>query len=170
MRRASKSPLKIQIDGAARGNPGPAGVGVVLTEGRRRLKEISLYLGPTTNNVAESCALIVALQEAVRLGFQRVQVLTDSQLLARQVTGDYRVKNPQLQWLHALIGQLLGGLREFQIQHVPREQNRQADRLANRAVDDGVRREGKPRRRAPASQASSGPAQPSLFGDLGEVV
>lgn len=164
MRPASKSPpLKIQIDGAARGNPGPAGVGVVLSEGSRRIKEVSLYLGETTNNVAESCALIVALQEALKLGYKRAAVFTDSELLARQVTGDYRVKNPQLQWLHALIRQLVEGLVDFQIQHVPREKNKQADRLANRAVTEGLKRLGTPKRRPGKEMLPPDPLQPTLF-------
>lgn len=144
--------LKIQIDGAARGNPGPAGVGVVLMDGSgRRLKEVAAYLGEATNNVAESCALLVGLQEALKLGRRRVSVATDSQLLARQVSGEYRVKNPQLQWLHALIQELLKGFERFEIQHVPREQNRQADRLASRAVNDALKRLAKgSRKKSPA--------------------
>ena len=133
--------VKIQIDGASRGNPGPAGVGVaVSTKAGKRLKELALYLGEATNNVAETCALIIGLQEVLRLGGKQVTVLTDSELLARQVTGDYRVRDLQLQWLHALIHHLISGLDRFEIQHVPRERNRVADRLANRAVAEGLRK------------------------------
>ena len=133
--------LKIQIDGAARGNPGPAGAGVVLSDSRgKKLKELAVYLGETTNNVAETCALLLGMQEALRIGSSRgVNVLTDSELLARQMTGVYRVRDPQLQLLHALIRPLKESFAKFEIRHVPREQNRAADRLANRAVTEGLR-------------------------------
>ncbi len=132
--------IKIQIDGAARGNPGPAGAGVVLSDPRgKKLKELSVYLGESTNNVAETCALILGLQEALRLGSRRVSVLTDSELLARQVTGVYRVKDERLRLLHALIRPLKESFERFEIRHVPREENKAADRLANQAVTQGLR-------------------------------
>ncbi len=132
--------LKIQIDGASRGNPGPAGVGVVLSDGSGRLlKELAIYLGETTNNVAESCALVLALQEATHLGARRVMVSTDSELLARQVDGTYRVKDKRLQWLHVLIRHLIQGFDRFEIRHIPRTENRAADRLANRAVNESLK-------------------------------
>jgi len=150
-----RSTLKIQIDGAARGNPGPAGVGVVLLDAAGRLvKEIALYLGEATNNVAETCALIVALQEAGRIGSRKVAVFTDSELLARQITGEYRVKDAQLQWLHALLKHLVPGFERFEIRHVPREQNRKADRLANRAITEYLKRHPRP---APSRSASPSP-------------
>ena len=144
LRKSARAPvplsLKIEIDGAARGNPGPAGAGVVLSDSKgKRVKELAVYLGEATNNVAESCALILALQEALRLTGRRVSVSTDSQLLARQVTGEYRVKDKQLRWLHALIRNLTEAFDEFEIRHVPREENRAADRLANRAVTEGLK-------------------------------
>jgi ribonuclease HI len=132
--------LKIQIDGAARGNPGPAGAGVVLSDPRgKKLKELAVYLGESTNNVAETCALLLGLQEALRLGSRRVSVLTDSELLARQVTGVYRVKDERLRLLHALIHPLKESFERFEIRHVPREENKAADRLANKAVTQGLR-------------------------------
>ena len=135
-----KPALKIQIDGASRGNPGPSGAGVVLSDSRgKKLKELSIYLGESTNNVAETCALILGLQEALRLGSQKVSVLTDSELLQRQVTGLYRVKDERLRLLHALINPLKESFERFEIQHVPREENRAADRLANKAVTQGLR-------------------------------
>ena len=135
-----KPALKIQIDGAARGNPGPAGVGVVLSDSRgKKLKELAVYLGESTNNVAETCALILGLQEALRLGSRRVLVLTDSELLARQVTGAYRVKDERLRLLHALIRPLKESFEHFEIRHLPREENRAADRLANKAVTEGLK-------------------------------
>ena len=157
------SALKIQIDGAARGNPGPAGVGVVLADahGRRR-GELSVALGEATNNVAESVALIIALQEALRRGCRQVWVETDSELLSRQVSGSYRVRDRDLQVLHAVIGHLIGGFARFEIRHIPRSQNRPADRLANRAVTEWLRRNvpsGPRRKKAPPADA----AQPTLF-------
>ena len=155
--------LKIHVDGAARGNPGPAGAGAVLAggDGRKRA-EVSAFLGEATNNVAEYCALILALQRALRLGCVRVEVLTDSELLARQVNGEYRVRDKHLQWLHALADQLRQDFEEFHIRHIPREENRAADRLANRAVAEWLRKHPSARRQpkpAPASQ----PAHPTLF-------
>ena len=135
-----KPALKIQIDGASRGNPGPSGAGVVLSDSRgKKLKELSVYLGESTNNVAETCALILGLQEALRLGGRKVSVLTDSELLQRQVTGLYRVKDERLRLLHALIYPLKESFERFEIRHVPREENRAADRLANKAVTQGLR-------------------------------
>lgn len=98
------------------------------------VREFSLALGETTNNVAESVALLVALQEAWKGGFRKVRVFSDSELLTRQVTGAYRVKDKTLVWLHVLIRQLLEGLESFEIRHIPREQNKRADRLAARAL------------------------------------
>lgn len=129
----------------------------------RRCGELSLALGEATNNVAESCALIVALQEALRRGCRRVWVETDSELLARQVSGSYRVRDRDLQVLHAVIRHLIGLFARFEIRHIPRSQNRAADRLANRAVTEWLRRhtpsEVKRRKTAPAAAA----AQPTLF-------
>lgn len=138
--RLNKPAWQIQIDGAARGNPGPAGIGAVLRPpGGRGEQEISLYLGETTNNVAEYCALVIALQAALQARAQRVAVFTDSELLARQVEGTYRVKDRQLQWLHVLVRHLLRGFDSFAITHIPREKNRRADRLANQSVNEGLK-------------------------------
>ncbi len=154
--------VRIQIDGAARGNPGPAGVGVLISDGSgRRLKEVATYLGEATNNVAESCALLVGLQEALKLGKRQVTVLTDSQLLARQIIGEYRVRDPQLKWLHVLIHQLVQGFDRFGIRHVPRKENRAADRLANRAVTEGLRRQ--PVSRKNPSPSVSDSQQPTFW-------
>lgn len=129
------------IDGASRGNPGPAGVGVVFFEappdgaGRGSgVRRFAKYVGETTNNVAEYLALIYALQEALRRGCTDVTVKTDSELLARQLSGAYRVRDGQLQILHGLARHLVGGFKRCAIQHVPRAQNAEADRLAARAV------------------------------------
>lgn len=161
--------LRISIDGAARGNPGPAGVGVFLSDASgRRVGEISLYLGEATNNVAESMALIVALQEAVKRGAREVLILTDSQLLSRQVSGDYRVRDRELQWLHVLIQNLIKGLKAFEIRHIPRTQNKQADRLANKAVTEGLKRHAAPRKNPTPTTASSA-GQPTFWDQRGVI-
>ncbi len=125
------------VDGGARGNPGPAGWGLVLrTEDGVDLRRGWGYLGETTNNVAEYRGLIAALEQALALGAAELRVHTDSELVQRQVTGVYRVRQPHLQDLVARVRQLAGKLAGFEIVHVPREENREADRLANRAMDE----------------------------------
>ena len=126
---------EVYIDGSSRGNPGPAGVGVVFVDGdAKSIRQFRAYLGETTNNVAEYLALLYALQEALQLGMSTLRVKTDSELLARQVNGQYRVKDPQLRLFHDLARHLVQGFRAFSIEHIPRTQNRLADRLANQAV------------------------------------
>lgn len=133
--------LKLFIDGAARGNPGPAAVGVVLADSTgRTVKELSRSLGTATNNVAEFVALILGLQEALHLGARELSVFSDSELLVRQINGRYRIKDETLQWLHVVIRHLVEGLKRFEITHIPREKNAKADRLAARAVLEGARR------------------------------
>lgn len=124
------------IDGGSRGNPGNAGYGVYfLDEQGKPLAEISKPLGIRTNNQAEYSALIAALEFAHAHQYSKLRVCADSELLVNQINGTYKVKNPDLQLLHARARQLMAGLKSFSIQHVPREKNREADRLANRAMD-----------------------------------
>ena len=126
---------EIFIDGASRGNPGPSGIGAAFFDGGAKpVKQLSRYLGETTNNVAEYLALIYALQEALRDGYAAVSVKTDSELLARQLSGAYRVRDPQLRLLYDLATHLIAGFTSCVVTHVPREQNTLADRLAGRAV------------------------------------
>ncbi|PIQ83778.1 MAG: ribonuclease H [Candidatus Omnitrophica bacterium CG11_big_fil_rev_8_21_14_0_20_63_9] len=126
---------EVYIDGASLGNPGPAGVGIVFQDGGPApVRELSRPVGQTTNNVAEYLALLYALHEAVRAGWSRLAVKTDSELLARQINGQYRVRDPFLRCLHDLALDLVAGFDEFTIQHVPREQNAAADRLAGQAA------------------------------------
>ena len=125
----------IYIDGASHGNPGPAGVGVVFLDGAAKpIREFGHYIGETTNNVAEYLALLYALQEALQNGYTAVAVKTDSELLARQVSGRYKVRNAQLRLFHDLALHLIRGFRQCTIEHVPRTQNTLADRLAGQAV------------------------------------
>ena len=145
--------LHASIDGAARGNPGPAGAGVLLTDVRGKpIRELAIYLGETTNNVAEYAALLGALQAAARAGANAVEIQTDSELLARQMEGAYRVKDPTLKVFHALATAMAGQFSRCSIRHVPREQNKLADRLANRAIEAALH--------ARATAASRPPAPP----------
>ena len=126
---------EVFIDGASLGNPGPAGIGAVFLDGNATpIRQLSKYLGETTNNVAEYLALVYALQEACRMGCQRISVKTDSELLARQLTGQYKVRDAQLRLLHDLALHLTEGFAAWRIDHVPRTQNRLADRLAGQAA------------------------------------
>ena len=129
-------PAAVYIDGASRGNPGPSGVGVAFVDGQGKLVHaLHKYLGETTNNVAEYLALIYALQEAQRQGWRRLTVKTDSELLARQINGQYKVRDRTLRLFHDLARHAMQGFQQLSIEHVGREQNREADRLAGKAVD-----------------------------------
>lgn len=126
----------VHIDGASRGNPGPAAYGVVMEAGDGSpLAAFAKALGETTNNVAEYQALLAALEYALAHRYPRVRVLTDSELLARQMAGTYKVKSSDLRPLFERARRLGAQFESFAIEHVPRERNREADRLANRALD-----------------------------------
>jgi ribonuclease HI len=130
----------IYTDGASRGNPGEAGVGAVIADERgKTLKEIKQYLGMATNNVAEYRAVILALEKAFALGAAGVMINLDSELVARQITGEYRVRDAQLKSLHQQVLDLLKNFSKHRIRHIPREQNRRADQLANEAIDQKIR-------------------------------
>jgi ribonuclease HI len=126
----------MHIDGASRGNPGPAAYAVVVKAADGApLAAVSKFLGKTTNNVAEYEGLLAALGYALRHHHLRLKVLSDSELLVRQIQGSYKVKSVDLKPLHARARQMIGRLETFSIEHVHREQNREADRLVNRALD-----------------------------------
>ena len=132
----------IYIDGASRGNPGRAGAGVWITNGEgRMISEVSRYLGQKTNNEAEYWALLLALREAERLKGERIQIFTDSELVERQIKGVYRVKDLGLKALHKRVLQDLETFSSFEIQSIPREENKEADRLANQAIERRMARE-----------------------------
>ena len=125
----------INTDGASRGNPGPAAIGVTIRdESNKQLASISRRIGRTTNNQAEYQAIIAALEQAIKLGASRVEIRSDSELVVKQVNGQYRVKNASLKPLYQQVMQLRGKLAGFSIVHVNREQNKEADRLANMAL------------------------------------
>ena len=126
---------EVYIDGASLGNPGPAGVGVVFVDERAQpVRQLSKYVGETTNNVAEYLALLYALQEALQAGYTSLIVKTDSELLARQVSGQYKVRDQRLRLFHDLALHAMGALRSCSVQHIPRAQNRSADHLAGLAA------------------------------------
>ena len=126
------------IDGGARGNPGPAGYGIVITDGAgTTLAELSHFLGHRTNNYAEYSALIAALEWALGHGHRNVRVASDSELLVRQMKGIYKVKSPDLRPLYEAARTLTRKLERFELGHVLREKNRRADKLANQAMDAG---------------------------------
>lgn len=132
----SPSLLVAHIDGASRGNPGPAAYGVHLeTEDGATVATLSKTLNETTNNVAEYHALLAALDYALEHHIPRLRVLSDSELLARQVQGIYKVRSLDLRPLHERARKAIAQLETFSIHHVPRAQNREADRLANKALD-----------------------------------
>jgi|SRR5580704_4198788 ribonuclease HI len=133
--------LVAHSDGGARGNPGPAGYGVVIqNESGSRVAALSEYLGHQTNNFAEYQGLIAALEYALKYGPKALKLISDSELLVRQIKGIYKVKNAVLQDLHARAKELIAQLDWFSIGHALREHNQEADRLANEAMDKGMGR------------------------------
>ena len=126
--------LEIYIDGASGGNPGPSGIGVIVTENGQVIKNISVHLGIQTNNVAEYMALIFGLQEALVLRANAVRIYTDSQLLCRQVNKEYKIKSPNLIGLYHQTQHLLSAFDSTEVKYISRDKNRGADKLANKAI------------------------------------
>ncbi len=156
--------LRLFVDGAARGNPGPAAIGIVVQDGRgRKVAEVSEYLGKATNNVAEYRALIRALREARARRADEIDIRTDSDLLVRQIKGEYRVKSPHLIPLHEEAVGELEAFRRWSIAHIPRGANAAADALANKAIDAATSPSraslGRSSDGAPSSRHSSGSAK-----------
>jgi ribonuclease HI len=130
--------LVLHADGGARGNPGPAAIGVVLSRPDGEvLAEAAERIGHATNNVAEYRALVRGLEEAGRLGATEVEIVGDSELVARQVTGAYKVKHPSMKPLHQEVLALLTRFERWSIRTVPRAENARADELVNQALDGG---------------------------------
>lgn len=128
--------VEIYIDGAARGNPGESGIGVLIKETEDSRREVKKYLGTRTNNQAEYTALITALESAEDLKNRPVRVFTDSLLVANQINGLWKVKHPEIIPLNKEAKNLFKNFKDISIQHIPREQNFEADRLANLAIDE----------------------------------
>ncbi len=134
--------LVLHIDGASRGNPGRAGAGIWMTDGSgKKLLEVSRYLGHKTNNEAEYWALLLGVREAKRLGGKSIHILTDSELIARQVKGLYRVRDVNLKGLHRIVTQNLKEFSSVEITSISRDENREADRLANQAIERTIAKE-----------------------------
>jgi ribonuclease HI len=128
--------LVANVDGGARGNPGPAAIAaVVATPEGDVLEEIGETIGPATNNVAEYRALLLGIERAQALGASELDLVGDSELIVRQVKGEYKVKDPAMRELHAQVRAALGGFDRWSIRHVRREHNAEADRLVNEALD-----------------------------------
>lgn len=123
--------LEIHIDGASKGNPGPASVGVIFDQDGKRVKEIAKPIGETTNNVAEYSALIVALEEAAKLKAEHLRIFTDSELLYNQLKGQYKIKSENLKGLHKQANELARGFKKIELKQIPREENKEADKLAS---------------------------------------
>jgi len=135
--------LRIYTDGGSRGNPGPAGCGAVVMDAETGevLKELHEYIGETTNNQAEYRAVILGLRESVDLRPTKIMVIADSELLVRQLTGEYKVKNQELAKRYMEIHNLTVRLGcPIHYRHVRREQNKAADALANKAMDEGTKK------------------------------
>jgi len=132
-------------DGGSRGNPGPSGFGVhIEDESGRSVAELSEFLGKQTNNYAEYSGLLAALQFALEKGHSRLRVVSDSELMVKQIKGQYKVNSPDLRPLYEEAKRRIARLQQFQIQHVLRGKNQQADRLANLAMDRGMGRGSQP--------------------------
>ena len=160
--------LIIYVDGASRGNPGMAGAGAWMTNGEgKELAKLSRYLGYQTNNEAEYYALLFGLRQAKRLGCKSVRIFTDSQLIERQVKGLYRVKDADLKALHKRVIQDLKEFSSFEIAFIAREENREADRLANDAIDRRIAKEKRKggHRKGTDGRSSSPPAEGGGWGE-----
>jgi ribonuclease HI len=157
--------LVAYIDGGARGNPGPAGYGVVIEdELGRPVAELSEFLGRQTNNYAEYSGLLGALNYTLQHGSKALKVVSDSELMVKQVNGQYKVSSPTLKELHGRAMKLIAQVEYFEIKHVLREKNRDADRLANLAMDRGIAK------RAPAVGATEVGGVNSVASELNGIV
>jgi ribonuclease HI len=131
--------LTIYTDGASRNNPGEAGAGVYILQDNKPVGEIAQYLGKTTNNIAEYKAAILGLEHAVKQGATRVNLFADSELLVKQLNGDYKVKNEGLKPLYGKAKELIGKIGSVQVKYIRREMNKEADALANKAIDEKLK-------------------------------
>lgn len=132
------------IDGASRGNPGHSALAVAVFAGETRIAERASYLGVTTNNVAEYSALLEALSELRRLGAKEAEIRTDSELLVRQINGQYRVKADGLRPLYINAVRMLSEFDDIVVKHIPRKENKIADGLANKVLDEAMERNARP--------------------------
>jgi ribonuclease HI len=130
------SDLRVNVDGGSRGNPGPAAIAAVVQDGNGGVvEERSEAIGTATNNVAEYRALLLGIERAAALGARRLELIGDSELIVRQVNGEYKVKDEALRELHRQVQKALEDFDEWSIRHVRREENEEADRLVNEELD-----------------------------------
>jgi len=139
--KSSSDWIHAHCDGGSRGNPGPSGFGAVITDASGKpLAELSEFLGIRTNNYAEYCGLLAVLEWAAKHGQRRLKVVSDSELMVKQIQGKYKVKSPELKNLWDLANGRIRQLDAFEISHALRHKNKAADALANQAMDRGMRR------------------------------
>jgi ribonuclease HI len=143
--------ISAHCDGGARGNPGPAGYGALIQDANGMVvAELSEFLGIRTNNYAEYSGLLGCLQFAIEKGHSRLRVVSDSELMVKQIQGKYQVKSPDLKPLYEEAKRRIAKLEKFEISHALRHKNKDADRLANEAMDRGTKRPHAPGTPAPA--------------------
>ena len=131
-----KKTFFLYADGGSRGNPGPAGIGVVILDSKKKkVKELCKYLGEATNNNAEYNALIYGLEEVKNLGADDLIVNLDSELVVKQISGEYRVKNADIKPLFEKAIAALKNFKSFEIKHIDRSENKEADKLVNKAIN-----------------------------------
>jgi ribonuclease HI len=132
----ARGTLRVNVDGGARGNPGPAAIAAVIQDGSGKvLEERSDAIGTATNNIAEYRALLLGIERAAALGAKRLELIGDSELIVRQVKGEYKVKDTNLRELHQQVRGALERFDDWSIRHVRREENAEADRLVNEELD-----------------------------------
>jgi ribonuclease HI len=133
------SKVTAYTDGASRGNPGNAGIGILFVDEKGDIiKEICEYIGQTTNNIAEYTAMVTALKEAIEMNFEEIEIISDSELMVKQINGEYQVKNEGLKPLYKEACELLKEFKKYTVRHVRREHNKKADKLANRGIDEAL--------------------------------
>lgn len=137
IKSTAKTKLILFTDGASRGNPGEAGAGIhLLDDNAEEIAAKGFYLGKCTNNMAEYKALILGLTEAKKFGNKEIAIYLDSELIVRQLQGQYKVKDAKLKPLYAEVMELLAGFKSYKVGHVPRKENQRADQLANQGIDE----------------------------------
>jgi ribonuclease HI len=128
----------IYTDGASRNNPGDAGAGIYILQDGKPVDRIARYLGTQTNNIAEYSAAIIGLEHALKLGASSVRLHADSELMVKQLNGQYKVKNEGLKPLYQKAKELIARIGRVEVKYIPREQNKEADALANKAIDEKI--------------------------------
>ncbi|MDH4164685.1 MAG: ribonuclease HI family protein [Nitrospirota bacterium] len=130
--------ITIYSDGASRNNPGESGAGVHILRDGKPVEGLARYLGVTTNNIAEYTAAIMGLEHAIAAGATKVKLFADSELMVKQINGQYKVKNEGLKPLHGKVKELIAKIGSVEVKYIPRAQNKEADALANKAIDEKI--------------------------------